>query len=71
MDLEELQAAVGGWIEYVHITGKDRQLGILVVNEEGAVFKQPINPVASALAGQPIFGDVVFLFGEAAKQENL
>lgn len=53
----ELRTVVGGWLE---ITRTRVQNMILVVNEEGWLLNLPPNPIASALAGQPIAGDVLF-----------
>jgi len=54
--LEELQKAVGGYIEVAEIPGSSK---ILVVNEEGLLQQLPLNPSASAMALQLIVGDVV------------
>lgn len=53
--LETLQAAVGGYLEVVHVDG-----GVLFVNEDGRSMQLPPNPGASALALQAIVGDAVF-----------
>jgi hypothetical protein len=55
--LEELQAAVGGYIEVVRVPNSENL--ILVVNEEGLLKKLPLNEQATLLAQQPIVGDVV------------
>ena len=53
--LEDLQAAVGGWIEVVPCAA-----GVLIVNENGISLRLRLNPFASHLAGRRIVGDVVF-----------
>lgn len=61
LTLEQLHEAVDGYIEIVRpsITGTMPPGYVLVVNEEGMVDGLPINRRASALAGQPIAGNVV------------
>lgn len=56
--LEELQGRVGGYIELVQCP--DYPKHYLVVNDEGALRRMPINTEASVLARQPIYGDAVF-----------
>lgn len=52
----ELQKFVGGLITYVPHMPRNRAM---VCNEEGLIHKLPLNRLASAIAGQPIVGDVV------------
>lgn len=52
--LEELQAAVGGYIELVRVKG-----GELWVNEDGLSLQLPPNPAASLIAGVYIVGPAV------------
>ncbi len=62
LTLEQLNAAVGGYIEIVmHRTsiGTLKPGMLLVVNGEGMLRGLPTNVAASLLAGQPIVGDVV------------
>lgn len=56
--LKELQAAVGGYIEYVNLShaGADE---VMVVNEDGKSLELPLNKVASLIACRPIVGDVL------------
>ena len=57
--LDELQAAVGGYVEYIHL-GNDK---VLVVNEDGLLLNLPINENASKITAQfgyvPIVGDAL------------
>ena len=53
--LEELQAAVGGYIEHVRITGRTG----MYVNEEGLLMGLRTNPIATLMANKMIVGDVV------------
>ena len=53
--LEELQGYVGGYIEIVVLPSGQ----FLVVNEEGIIHGLPLNVYASAIAYQPIVGDVL------------
>ncbi len=54
--LEQLQKAVGGLIEAVHIVGSKK---VMIVNEEGLLKNLPLNPIASQMVRKPIVGDVV------------
>lgn len=63
VQLEDLQSAVGGYIEPVNIHGKK----YLYCNEEGVYAGLPLNPVASFLTNRPILGDVVLV--EFSKQD--
>tara|TARA_R110000803_G_scaffold57972_7_gene116164 strand:- start:1141 stop:1389 length:249 start_codon:yes stop_codon:yes gene_type:complete len=55
--LQQQQALVGGYIEYVYI-GETEQ--VLIVNEEGLLDDYPvINAEASQLAQKTIVGDVI------------
>lgn len=56
LTLEQMQAAVGGYIEYVHAGSKT-----LVVNEEGLLKGLPLNVMASDIAGRPIVGDALLV----------
>ena len=58
VELQDLQSAVGGYIEpvYLHNTAK-----YLYCNEEGVYAGLPLNPVASLLTNKPILGDVVLV----------
>ena len=55
--LENLQKAVGGYIEPVNIHGKK----YLYCNEEGVYASLSLNPVASFLTNRQILGDVVLV----------
>lgn len=65
--LEDLQKAVGGYIEPVNIHGKK----YLYCNEEGVYAGLPLNPVASFLTNRPILGDVVLLNFSKKDIQNL
>ena len=56
-ELEELQSAVGGNIEFVY----PKENHIMVVDEEGVLKGKPLNTAASFLAGIPIVGDVAIV----------
>jgi hypothetical protein len=53
--LEDVQAAVGGYVELVHLQGGL----ILLVDEEGKLKHKRGNLMASAIAGHTIVGDVL------------
>lgn len=63
--LSVLQAWVGGDIEEIFTPS-----GLMVVNTDGLRHRLPINPLASELAGLPIFGDVL-VTGGADEEGNL
>lgn len=61
--LEELQKAVGGYIEIApHCLGEAPSLAkrIIIVDEEGRIKKKPLNNTASVFCNQLLFGDVLF-----------
>lgn len=60
-DLDKLQAAVGGYIEAVYLPPNRFVPNgmVMFVNEDGHRLGLPYNSEASAMAGQPILGDVV------------
>ena len=51
--LKELQTAVDGFIELVHLDSQQ----VLVVNEDGLRLRLPVNDKASDIAGRLIVGD--------------
>jgi hypothetical protein len=62
--LEFLQKSVKGWIEFVHL---DQDL-LMVVNEEGKLYDQPLNSLATSIFYEKtkryndcIVGDVVVI----------
>ncbi len=57
--LKDLQAAVGGYIEFVRCPMFPQY--VMVVNEEGLLHGLPGNTLASALALGHIVGDVVLM----------
>ena len=59
--LAELQAAVGGWIEVVPLTGGD----MMIVNEDGMRLRLLHNHEATQIAAQEIRGNAVVLKGDA------
>lgn len=66
LTLEQMQAAVGGYIEVVHLEDG----GELIINEEGAIYELPFNLLASAMwhGGSPILGNAIHFTPEEAKQ---
>lgn len=63
VQLNDLQKAVGGLIEVIHM--KD---AIMIVNEEGLIKELPYNILASSIIGAPIMGDVVLLTNESVRK---
>lgn len=59
LTLEQMQQAVGGYIEVVHI--HYRPYRYMIVNEEGLIMALPVNPVASAIAEGIIVGTALLL----------
>lgn len=57
--LEDLQSAVGGYIEYVPVPALPGL--VMVVDEEGTLKHKPLNAYASEIAGRVIVGDVVLM----------
>ena len=55
LTLTQLQIHVGGFIRFIDLMGGD----MLVINEASLDNIGLHNPTASALAGHPIFGDVI------------
>jgi hypothetical protein len=64
VSLEDLQKAVGGYIQIVRFHYPEGKTGLAYVNEEGYLLNLPINHAASVVLGMPIVGDVVFVTGE-------
>lgn len=64
VELEELQSAVGGkdWAGYVEPVYLDGML--MLVNEDAIIQFQPVNDLASHLAGCAIFGTALIFTGE-------
>lgn len=60
--LEELQGAVGGYIEVVQIPAMSGVL--MIVDEEGRMKGKAVNAIASEIAGTEIVGDVVITLDE-------
>lgn len=63
LTLEQCQAAVGGLIDRVPVIfpESDSDHDEMVVSDEGLMHDFPHNPQASAIAGQPIVGDVILV----------
>ena len=59
--LEELQKIVGGYIEIVQPVCFDIYDRVMVVNEEGRLEGLEQNAMASAIAGQTIVGNALFV----------
>lgn len=57
LSLEQMQSAVGGYIEIVSINAET----IAIVNEEGLMKHLPHNPPASELVGRPLVGNVLIM----------
>lgn len=53
--LQQIQTLIDGYIEQVNVDG-----GVLMINEDGISQNLPLNDKASALAQQPIRGNVIF-----------
>jgi hypothetical protein len=53
--LQQIQTLIDGYIEQVNVDG-----GLLMINEDAIAKNLPLNDKASALAQQPIRGDVIF-----------
>jgi len=62
LSLEEMQAAVGGYIERVQIRG-----GEVYVDEDGRMKGLPLNMKASMLAGMDLCGNALVLTREKRK----
>lgn len=58
--LEQAQEIVGGYVELVQ--HGDMQL---LINEEGRIRELPLNQKASDMFGQPLYGPVLILEGDA------
>lgn len=56
-ELKEMQQAVGGYIETVHL--KDG--GVMLVDEEGLLKQYPRNDLASILSGHHIYGTALIV----------
>lgn len=66
--LEELQKAVGGYIEFVPVPAmKDI---VMVADEEGLLKRKTLNRHASDIAMRPIVGDVVLLFEQEMEERE-
>ena len=61
--IPDLQQAVGGIIEVIHL-----QDSIMIVNEEGLIKELPYNILASGIAGMPIVGNAVLLTHESMRK---
>ena len=61
--LKQLQSAVGGYIEQVMPrSANDAPSGVVFLcDEEGLLKEKPFNPLASALVGHNIVGDLVVI----------
>jgi hypothetical protein len=56
--LDEVQKIVGGYVEQLHISGRD----IMLVNEDGKLKELPVNMPATRLINRPgdfVVGDVL------------
>ena len=56
-ELKEMQQAVGGYIETVHL--KDG--GVMLVDEEGLLKQYPRNELASLVSGKHIYGTALIV----------
>lgn len=54
--LEEAQKIVGGYVQALYL-----EHGVLLFDEDGLSKELKINEAATALAGQPIVGDALFI----------
>jgi hypothetical protein len=64
LSLEQLQAAVGGYIEVVAVPNS---FNTLLVDEDGLMKKLPMNVEASKLAQRPIVGNTVLCINQNSK----
>lgn len=79
LTLESMQRLVGGYIEFVTLSGSPGRREILIVNEEGLLKDLPRNPAATqlyrntrvAIGSGDIVGDVIhcFVTNEGAEHE--
>lgn len=60
--LEELQRAVGGYIEVVPFWGDPNS--VMLANEEGLLIGLPINDKSMELVGKPLVGDLLVIPAE-------
>jgi hypothetical protein len=77
LTLEEMQEAVGGYIEMVPLStkliaggdhpSKDDGQVYMIVNEEGLIMNLPYNKYASQIAGQQVVGTALFIKAEYIK----
>jgi hypothetical protein len=64
LSLEQLQAAVGGYLEVVAVPNS---FNTLLVDEDGNMKKLPLNVEASKLAQRPIVGNAVLCINQNSK----
>jgi len=55
ISLSDAQATVGGYVQVVRCPDGTK----LLVNEEGRLYRLPLNEEATKLAGQPIVGNAI------------
>lgn len=69
LELVDAQKLVGGYVAIFRIQRLwNHEDWTILVNEDGIAKDLPINKVASVLARQPIFGDVVVLADHRAQE---
>lgn len=59
LTLEQMQQAVGGYVEQVKVLNPAFGHRILFCDEDGLLKQKPINKLASGIAGRNIVGDVL------------
>lgn len=67
LSLETMQAAVGGYIEFVAVprcARRSQRGGALIVNEDGRAKQLGFNARASMIARQTLLGDVILISPE-------
>lgn len=57
--LKEAQTIVGGLVTCLPLPASVGKGLIMICNEEGVIFRLPLNETASQLAGRPIVGQVL------------
>jgi len=62
LTLKQAWAIVGGYVEAISLAPD--AYGFLLVDDEGRLKGLPINPYASALSGQPLFGPAILITNE-------
>lgn len=59
--LQQLQDAVGGYIEVVVPSGPVTPGKVILADEEGLIKQLPINVAGSVICGRPVVGNIVVI----------